>query len=201
MTLLDDVMQSRDRFDPEAVIEKHPWLAAQGQNCIISPDADGQLCALFLSNVLGWNIRGFYDGKAMVCSNGVSPRDCVFVDVEIFRHGVKSFGNHMLMFNSNRPPEDWDRNFANCLSMNNWRGHDRRVFRRKYPFASIHFLLAILGTRHDIALPPSAAGPLLHADGTTSCCSNTLRMRGIGSDTWASMIQKIRFTTSSTAAR
>jgi hypothetical protein len=72
----------------------------------------------------------------------------------------------MLLFNSNRKPADWDVRFSQCMSMNNWRNHDRRVCRRKYPFASIHFLLAIVAANREINLPASASGPLLHADGT-----------------------------------
>jgi hypothetical protein len=165
-TLLETVRAATDELDVELVIDQYPWIVQHGLDCIVSPDADGQLCGLLLSNVLGWKVRGFYDGKAMVVDRRVNHRECVFVDVEIFRSGVRSFGNHMLLFNRNRPPERWEIEFEHCFSMNNWRGHDRRAFRRKYPFASIHFLMVILAARHAINPPPSAAGPLLFADGT-----------------------------------
>jgi hypothetical protein len=164
-TLLETVLSADDLFDPEVVIAQHPWLVEEGLSCVISPDADGQLCGLFLSNLLKWHVRGFYDGKALVVDHRVDPNECVFVDVEIFRRGVRSFGNHMLLFNANRKPDDWDNRFENCFAINNWRDHDRRVFNRKYPFASIHFMLVVLAARHEIALPGSATGPLLFADG------------------------------------
>lgn len=164
-TLLETVLSADDKLDCEAVIAQYPWLLERDRDCIISPDADGQLCGLLLTNLLDWNVRGFYDGKALVVQQDVNPQECVFIDVEIYRQQVRSFGNHMLLFNSNRKPADWDQRFRNCFAINNWRGHDRRQFKRKYPFASIHFLLVVLAARHDLSFPPSAAGPLLFADG------------------------------------
>jgi len=164
-TLLETVLSADDLLDRDEVIASYPWIVQENQDCIISPDADGQLCGLLLSNLLGWNIRGFYDGKALVVKSSVDPRRCVFVDVEIYRRQIRSFGNHMLLFNSSRIPEGWDEQFGNCFALNNWRNHDRRQFNRKYPFASIHFLMVTLASRYDVMVPPSAAGPLLFADG------------------------------------
>ncbi|QOJ17093.1 MAG: hypothetical protein HRU76_05645 [Phycisphaeraceae bacterium] len=164
-TLLETVLAASDLFDVEAVIARYPWVVGSGHDCILSPDADGQLCGLLLSNALGWRIRGFYDGKALVVDAGVDPSRCIYVDMEICRAGVRSFGNHMLAFNLGRRSDDWDVRFADCFSINNWRSHDRRAFNRKYPFASIHFLLPTLAARFPITVPPTAAGPLLFADG------------------------------------
>ena len=166
MTLLEDVLRADDYFDAPEITARFPWFITDGLDCIISTDADGQLCGLLLSYLQGWNIRGFYDGKAMVVDHRVDPRDCVFADVEIFREGVRSFGNHMLLYNANRKPNGWDERLRECLAINEWRGHDRlHHFRRKYPFATIHFLLILVAQRHPIDLAPSAAGPLLFADG------------------------------------
>lgn len=164
-TLLETVLAAADRFDVEAAIARYPWMVEREHHCILSPDADGQLCGLLLSNALGWRISGFYDGKALVVDANVDPKSCIYVDMEVYRPGVRSFGNHMLAFNLARRPADWDARFADCFSINNWRSHDRRAFNRKYPFASIHFLLPILAARLPIRVPPTAAGPLLFADG------------------------------------
>ncbi|MBI1369090.1 MAG: hypothetical protein GC162_10605 [Planctomycetes bacterium] len=163
--LLERVLRARDTFNVEQVKQTYPWIVERERKCIISPDADGQLCALLLTNILGWEVVGFYDGKALVCHENTDPKNAVFVDVEIFRQGVRSFGNHMLAFNFNRLPSGWSTALRDCISPNNMRSHDRRQFDRKYPFASIHFLLVILASEYALQLPASAAGPLLFADG------------------------------------
>ena len=73
------------RLDYETVLTTHPWIVERNQNCILSPDSDGLLCGLFMSNYLGWKIRGFYDGKVLLVEKGIIPRDCVFLDMEIYR--------------------------------------------------------------------------------------------------------------------
>ena len=165
MTLLNEVLSTTDLFDANAAVGSYPWIIEDNHDCVISPDCDGLLCGLFLSHFQGWHIRGFYDTKALVLDHCVDPKKCIYADVEIFRENVRSFGNHMVLFNANHKPPTFDAQFNSCFSINNWRGHDRRVFRRKYPFASIHALLAVAATRHKITLPISAAVPLLHADG------------------------------------
>ncbi len=165
MTLLSDVRNSRDSFKAEEIVEKYSWVADEGRSCVISPDADGQLCGLLMSSAFGWKISGFYDGKVLLCDKNVNPRDLVYLDMEIYRDEVMSMGNHMLAFNRNRLPEEWDGRFSQCISFNNIRGHDRRVFRRKYPFATIHGLLVLASAVKKVPLTADAVGPLMFADG------------------------------------
>ena len=130
-----------DVIDYSAVINKYPWLVERDQNCILSPDSDGLLCGLFVSHYLNWKIRGLYDGKILVLQKGFCPKDCVFLDMEVFRKEIRSVGQHMIMFNKDRLPANWS-NFNNCVSINNIRGHDGyHTFRLKYPFETIHFFL------------------------------------------------------------
>lgn len=155
-----------DIIDYNAVINKYPWLVDRNQNCVLSPDSDGLLCGLFTSHYLNWKIRGFYDGKILVLQKGFRPSDCVFLDMEVFRKGVRSVGQHMVLFNKDRLPENWN-NFDDCVSINNIRNHDGyHTFRLKYPFGTIHFLIGVLGTRQKINIPKSAISPLLFTDGT-----------------------------------
>ncbi|TSC81845.1 MAG: Uncharacterized protein G01um101419_725 [Parcubacteria group bacterium Gr01-1014_19] len=155
-----------DLVDYKAVIKRFPWLVEKNKDCILSPDSDGLLCGLFVSNFLGWKIRGFYDGKIMVLEEGFRPKDCIFLDMEVFREGVRSIGQHMVMFNKEHLPENWG-NFENCASINNIRNHDGyHDFRLKYPFGTIHFLIGVLGTQRAISIPKSAIAPLLFTDGT-----------------------------------
>src|SRR3989344_8468704 len=145
-----------DDIDYSAVIKKFPWLVQKDWNCVLSPDSDGLLCGLFVSHYLNWKIRGFYDGKIIVLEKGFKPKDCIFLDMEVFRKGIRSVGQHMVMFNKGQLPENW-KNFDDCASINNIRGHDGyHDFRLKYPFGTIHFLIGVLGTRQKIEIPKSA---------------------------------------------
>lgn len=148
------------------VIKKYPWIIKKNQNCILSPDSDGLLCGLFMSYYLDWHIRGFYDGKILLIEKKFHPQDCVFIDMEIFRNTIKSVGQHMVMYNKNELPDNWD-NFKNCVSANNLRNYDvTHDFQKKYPFGTIHLLLGIVGQEVKIAIPKSAICPLLYTDGT-----------------------------------
>lgn len=40
------------------MLKKYPWLVERGQKCVISPDADGILCGLFMSQYLDWEVVG-----------------------------------------------------------------------------------------------------------------------------------------------
>jgi hypothetical protein len=71
----------------------------KGQNCILSPDTDGLLCGLFMSTYLDWRIKGFYDGKVMLLDKNISAKDCVFLDMEVFRKEIKSVEHRMVQFN------------------------------------------------------------------------------------------------------
>ena len=164
---IQEMLSGKDEvIDYAAIIEKYPWLIKKDQNCILSPDSDGLLCGLFYSHHLNWKIRGFYDGKIMVLEKGFRPEDCIFLDMEIFRKGIRSVGQHMVMFNKEYLPKNWN-NFDDCVSINNIRNHDGyHDFRLKYPFGTIHFLIGVLGSKQTIDIRQSAISPLLFTDGT-----------------------------------
>lgn len=156
----------KDVIDYAAVIKKYPWLVQKDQNCVLSPDSDGLLCGLFASHFLNWKIRGFYDGKILLLEKGFQARDCVFLDMEIFRKEIRSIGQHMVLFNKDRLPVNWE-NFDNCFSANNARGYDaKHNFPQKYPLGTIHLLLGVLGSVKNIKIPTTAICPLLYTDGT-----------------------------------
>lgn len=154
------------KLDYEAVIGKYPWIIAKNQNCVLSPDSDGLLCGLFMSHYLNWKISGFYDGKVLLLAKGVTPKSCVFLDMEIYRAGIRSVGQHMVLFDKNHLPNGWDA-FSQCISANNLHQYDfKNDFKLKYPLGTIHLLAAIVGTRHTIGIKKNAVGPLLYTDGT-----------------------------------
>lgn len=148
------------------VIKKYPWIIKKNQKCILSPDSDGFLCGLFMSNILNWNIVGFYDGKVLTLKKGEKSKDCVYLDMEIFRNYVKSLGHHMVLYNKKNKPDNW-LNFSNCIQPNNIRGYDaKKTFNLKYPLGSIHLILGIVGHTEKIEIKKTAICPLLYTDGT-----------------------------------
>ena len=155
-----------DTINYSEVISKYPWILKKNQDCILSPDSDGLLCGLLMSSRLEWKIRGFYDGKILILEKGFKPKDCVFLDMEIFRKEIKSVGQHMVMFNKHDLPPNWS-NFGNCIAANNIRNFDfKNDFKLKYPLGTIHILLSILGQSLDIKISKNAVCPLLYTDRT-----------------------------------
>ena len=158
--------ESENNFiDYAALIEQYPWTMEKGRKCILSPDSDGFLCALLVTNVLDWEVAGFYDGKVLIVKDGVDYHDCVFLDMEINRSGIGSIGNHLVEYNLGLEVEN--RNFDQCVQPNILRGFDgKKAFQRKYPFGAVHLLLGILQEGGAISeLPDTAVSPLLFADG------------------------------------
>ncbi|MBI3195882.1 MAG: hypothetical protein HYZ34_15645 [Ignavibacteriae bacterium] len=166
---IQELLYGRDEvIDYLRVIKQFPWIVEKKNKCILSPDSDGLLCGLLMSHYLDWQIIGFYDGKVLVLKKGesVKNKDTCFLDIEIFRSGVKSLGHHMLVYNKNEKPEDW-KNFQNCIQPNIMRDYDGlHDFRLKYPLATIHLLIGILNSTVHIDIPESAICPLFFTDGT-----------------------------------
>lgn len=166
---IQESLQGRlEQIDYEDLIKKHQWIVKEGMNCVISPDSDGLLCGLFMSHYLNWRIVGFYDGKVMLLRKGISctNENSCFLDMEIFRANVKSIGHHMLLFNKNRVPSNWN-NLDQCIQPNNMRDYDcAHNFRLKYPLATIHLLIGVLGMKLRLEVPESGICPLLFTDGT-----------------------------------
>ena len=152
-------------MNSEEIIKKHPWIIKDKQKLIISPDSDGFLSALLYLNYFDSEVVGFYDGKIMLVPPEIDPRDCLFLDMDVFCKDIKSIGHHMVSFNKNKLPKNWY-NYDNCIQINNLRDFDKtHDFQRKYPFATIHFLLCLLDKTKDIKLGENAIVPLLFSDG------------------------------------
>ncbi len=153
----------------QQIIEIYPWITEENQKLIISPDSDGFLSALLMMNYFNAEVVGYYDCKVMLCDKDIDPRECTFVDLDIFCRDIKSVGHHMVCFNKNRKPDNWF-HYDNCIQLNNLREFDcQHNFQQKYPFATIHFLLSLLETVKNIEISQEAVVPLLFSDGV---CNN-----------------------------
>ena len=40
------------KMNYQQLIKEQPWVIQENKNCILSPDSDGLLCGLFMSNYL-----------------------------------------------------------------------------------------------------------------------------------------------------
>lgn len=154
-----------ERIDYSGIIKKHPWITQKNQKYILSPDSDGFLCALLLTNYLGGEVVGYYDGKIALIADGISAKDCIFIDIDINRDQIKSIGHHMVSYNKKIIHKNF--NYSNCIQPNILRNFDgRNDFQSKYPFGTVHLLLGILQYAGIVKeLPQNAIWPLLFTDG------------------------------------
>ncbi|MFH0948398.1 MAG: hypothetical protein V1833_05305 [Elusimicrobiota bacterium] len=163
----NDLVDS-DQLQYDVLLKKYFWLIEKNQKIIISPDVDGILSALFMSNYFNWQVVGFYDGKDLAIKQDVNIDDCIFLDMDIYRENIRSCGHHMVLYNKKNIPPNWN-NYSNCINPNIIRGFDAyNDFQEKYPFATIHFLLCAISSYKEIkiVLPKTAVSPLLYVDGT-----------------------------------
>lgn len=166
MSIQDLLYDKNDVIDYDFICRKYPWIIERDHYCILSPDSDGLLCGLFMSNYLNWKVVGFYDGKVSIINSKYAAKNPIFLDIEIFRKEIRSMGHHMLLLNKKHKPTEWS-NFDNCIQPNNLRNYDgKNNFRLKYPLASIHFLISIVAFKNrKIKIPESAIPPLFFTDG------------------------------------
>lgn len=75
----------------------------------------------------------------------------------------------MLLYNKREKPSNWEENFNDSINLNNLREFDAlHDFSKKYPLATIHFLLCCLREilKIDMVFSNKATIPLLYVDGT-----------------------------------
>jgi len=77
-TIYNMVVDGHINYD--FLISAFPWLVAEKQKAIISPDTDGILCGLLMSYYYDWQVVGYYDGKHLAIKQNLRPSDCVFLD-------------------------------------------------------------------------------------------------------------------------
>jgi len=157
-----------EKINYKEIILRYPWIVKKDQCTVISPDTDGFLCGLFMSNYLNWKVVGFYDGKILKIQRGISAKNCIFLDMEILRKDVRSIGHHMNLHNVNTPPLNYHRIMKNCINPNYIRQFDRaHNFSQKYPLGSIHLLFFIIdNTYTNLAeIKKDGLGTIFFADG------------------------------------
>ena len=167
MTKIRQLLEDKNqKIDHSFIDANYKWIFENNLNCIISPDSDGLMSALLMSNYLNWKIKGFYDGKVLVYEKNTKLSECVFLDMEIAIKNIRSLGQHMITPHNKTYELFGNDIYQNCLSPNKLRNYDaNKSFRLKFPMASVHFLISLLYNKIEIKLDKSSIFPLLFVDG------------------------------------
>jgi hypothetical protein len=124
-------------FNRPDVLARYPWLTQYGRRMIIGNDLDALLSAQFLQHTLGWSIAGYYNYTTLYHDPAIDPRECVWVDLDVYDHACASIGHHIL-----RPsPADRIPGHRSSVNPNLLRRIDQTDFVHKYPLGTIHFLV------------------------------------------------------------
>lgn len=124
------------------------------RKCIINTDLDGILSGMILQHFLNWDVVGYssccgrLDDELWLMNEDENIKDCVFVDLPVSIREISVIDQHFVAFNE-QSILDYESN-NNKVNPNIMR---RKVFKNKsggceytskYPFGTIHFILAIL---------------------------------------------------------
>ena len=129
-------------------------LFVRNRKCIINADLDGLLSGMILHKFLGWDIVGFSscsgqpDDELWLYNIKEDIEDCVFVDLPVYLRKYSTIDQHFIAFDKDSIEKyKHDNNKVNPNIMR------ERVFKRmdgrseytaKYPFGTIHFIIAVL---------------------------------------------------------
>jgi len=146
---------------------------------ITSPDVDGILSACLLGNKYGAKLAGIYTTRYLILFDDATAADAknaLWLDHDISEDGIQCMGQHLV---DHSELDTLPKRGKNSFNPNNhfrqtWKksflGSNMKVGKRdKYPYATIHFLMAGIG----IADPEKYTKHfhlLAHADGSWATC-------------------------------
>ena len=104
-------------------------------NLIISPDMDGFISAQLLNRYNGSKVVGTYDKNILCLADGISPRDCLFVDCDMNHPDYVSIGNHMRLANDNMSAKSFNPNIQFGITK----------YSDKFPFATAYLIAFATG--------------------------------------------------------
>lgn len=170
---------SVDRADYRQIQEQFPWLNEPDHPMVCSLDLDGLVSAMLMESLLGWRLVGFYDAQRLWVRSDVDifSGEVVFLDHDIYRESIPSVGHHMLQWQKDIPLPGHQRS----LNPNLLRGITAEEFGRKYPFGTLHLLLACHSAWHPewretkLRLPREFLPVLLNVDSAMQSAFTYLR--------------------------
>lgn len=138
-----------ERIEPASyaqIRERFPWLDEPGHLMVTSLDLDGLVSAMLMESLRNWQLVGFYDAQHLWVQSGVDifSGNVVFLDHDIYRVEIPSVGHHILQWQKDIPIPG----HQHSLNPNLLRGVTAEDFGRKYPFGTLHLLLACLSAWH-----------------------------------------------------
>lgn len=77
---------------------------------IISPDMDGFMSAQLINRFNGSEVVGTYDKNLLCLADGIDPKECLFVDVDMNNSDYVSIGNHMRLLDDANSVESFNPN-------------------------------------------------------------------------------------------
>ena len=153
--------------------------AWDGKYIITSPDIDGILSACLLADKFGAKLAGVYTTRYLILFDGYGAKEAknaLWLDHDVSEEGIQCMGQHLVdhseldllpkrgknSFNPNNYfRQTWKKSFKGSKM--------KEGKRDKYPYATVHFLMAGLG----IECPPLYSKHmhlLAHADGSWATC-------------------------------
>lgn len=158
-------------MDYDMLAKKFPWLREREHKMIISADLDGILSGALLAWLWNWQIVGVYDTRRIWLFPNYKDflsGEYIFIDHDIYWGNIRSIGHHMLQFSPTLPIPRYASIGSQSVNPNLIRGFNcEEHFDRKYPFATVHFLLCCYNAWGDLEgyrLPREFLPLLLHAD-------------------------------------
>ena len=153
--------------------------AWDGKYIITSPDIDGILSACLLADKFGAKLAGVYTTRYLILFDSCGAREAknaLWLDHDVSEEGIQCMGQHLV---DHSELDLLPKRGKNSFNPNNYfrqtwktsfRGSKIKAGERdKYPYATIHFLMAGMG----IPSPPKYTKHfhlLAHADGSWGTC-------------------------------
>lgn len=138
------------------------------EGMVVGDDLDSLLSAMYLHQKFGWPVAGvycqytrlFYADAAPIFREKLLAGKLFAVDLDIYHAAVPSLGHHIIALKN----DDDLPGHTHSLNPNALRGFSiQQHFRRKYPLATIHFLLWLFEEKN---LPPETEWLVWLADST-----------------------------------
>jgi hypothetical protein len=142
-------------------------------NIVTSPDLDGYISALLLSNRFNTTIVGFYNNRELLIKDGIKPKDCIFIDCDVLHPNIRSVGHHI----TDRDETNKASYNKEGIQINNFFGVSlesrlpKADFSFKYPFSTFILLSWILDITHS-KFTKWQKFLMLQADGVFNVVSN-----------------------------
>lgn len=128
-------------------------LFQEGKKCIINADLDGILSGMLLQKFLGWEVVGFSScvGKSndelWLFNEKENIKECVFIDLPVYLKDYLTIDQHFILFDKDSIKDYDDGNKINPNIIKNRVfkvENDKSQYTMKYPFGTVHFVLALL---------------------------------------------------------